>query len=274
MPTASLPSNVRVLSCLPEDHRNFDVSEERFTRALARAEDGHFWFRARNQLIERHLSGLGLRGGASLIELGCGGGCVAAHLSQAGYQVTGVDGHVTLVRRAALRAPGATFVVHDLSQGTGPLGGPYDAAALFDVIEHLDDPLGALAGAVALVREGGLVVGTVPALMSLWSQVDVQSGHRLRYDRAGLRSLLDRVPGASVVEVCDFNRLLVPMLWLQRRMVVKHDAATTSEENLKVPPAPVNASLLAGLKLEMALAPLLDPLPWPGASLWFALRRA
>jgi 2-polyprenyl-3-methyl-5-hydroxy-6-metoxy-1,4-benzoquinol methylase len=275
VPTEDLPSNARMLSRLPEDHEGFDVSEERFLKAMALAEEAHFWFRARNRLISGRLAGLGVLPPATVLELGCGGGCVAAHLSREGYRVTGVDGHASLVRRAALRAPEAAFVVHDLSLGVEPLGeGQSDAAALFDVIEHLDHPLLALEDAVRCVRPGGVVVGTVPALMALWSQVDVQAGHRIRYDRASLSALLARVAGASVVELCPFNRLLVPMMWLQRRMVVRHDAPSTTEENLRVPPAAVNQALLAGLRAEAGLSGVLDRCPLPGASLWFALRRA
>lgn len=272
--TLALPENMRVLSSLPEDHAGFDVSDERFLKALSSAEERHFWFQARNELIAARLAALNVTPGARVIELGCGGGAVSAHLSRAGYRVTGVDGHTSLVTRAALRAPTASFVVHDLSLGVGPLGEErYAAACLFDVIEHLDAPKAAIESALDCLAPDGVVVGTVPALMALWSQVDVQAGHRLRYDRDALVALLSQVRGAQLVELSPFNRLLVPMLWLQRQMVVKKDAASTSEQNLKVPPRALNSALLSALRLEAQLSPALDATPLPGASLWFALRK-
>lgn len=274
--TVSLPTNLRAVSSLPPDHGGFDLSSERFVAALQRAEDAHFWHRARNELIAQRLRTLGAAPPDRLVDLGCGSGCVAAHLAHLGYQVTGVDGHLPLLLQAATRAPGATFLLHDLTLGVGPLGlPPADVCGLFDVIEHLDEPLEALRQALTLLRPGGLLVGTVPAMRALWSQVDVQAGHVLRYERGELRELLARLPGARLLEVTPFNRLLTPALWLQRRLVVKEgDAATTSERNLTVPPAPLNEALLTALRTEEALAPWLDRTPLPGPSLWFALARS
>ena len=164
--------------------------------------------------------------------------------------------------------------MHDIAEGPEPLAslGAFDAVGLFDVLEHLDAPARAAADALERARPGGLVGGTVPALMALWSQVDVQAGHRLRYSREGLRALLAPLP-AELVEVVPFNRSLVPALWLQRRVVVTGDEASTAENNLRVPPGPVNLALYGLLRAEHRLAPLLDPTPLPGASLWFALRK-
>lgn len=38
-------------------------------------------------------------------------------------------------------------------------------------------------------------MGSVPALMGLWSEVDEVSGHRLRYDIRGLRNMLSSIDG-------------------------------------------------------------------------------
>ncbi len=271
-----LPANLRLLSALPADHGGFDLSSDRFVDALNRAEDMHFWHRARNALLARRLASLGAAPPDRILDLGCGSGCVAAHLARLGYRVTGVDGHLPLLLRAAQRAPGATFLLHDLARGVEPirLDGGADVVGLFDVIEHLDDPFDAVRQALTLLRPGGLLVGTVPAMMALWSQVDAQAGHRLRYERAGLTSLLARIPGGWLLEVVPFNRSLVPMLWVQRRLVVKEgDAAATSERNLAIPPGPINRALEAVLRGEEALAPWLSRTPLPGASLWFALRK-
>jgi 2-polyprenyl-3-methyl-5-hydroxy-6-metoxy-1,4-benzoquinol methylase len=267
------PSNLRVSSTLPPDHTDYRVDDTQALAALSRAEDEHFWHRARNEFIVARLKALGC--GPRLIELGCGGGVVVKALSTAGFTVVGVDGHVARLTEAARRAPTAEFIAHDLSRGPAPVEqGAFDAVAFFDVIEHLDAPRPVLEEALELLRPGGLLVGTVPALMGLWSRVDERSGHKRRYSRATLTATLAQVAGARLVEVVDFNRHLVPLTWLQRRWLerTRHDDAVLAE-GLAVPSAPVNGSLLVASHVERRLEPLLRHLPLPGASLWFALER-
>lgn len=270
-----LPPNLHISSVLPADHDGFRVDDAAAMKALTEAEDRHFWHRSRNELIVNRLLSLGATPGAPVVELGCGGGAVAAAMSHAGFEVVGVDGHVVRLREAARRAPNATFWAHDLSRGAAPVEKAHFAvAALFDVIEHLDDAEAALADALSLVKPGGLLVGTVPALMSLWSNYDEASGHKRRYSRSTLAETLSRVRGAALLEILDFNRHLVPMMWLQRRLLSKRLAeGEVLTENLAVPSTPVNAALSLIAGVEQRLRPLLERTHLPGASLWFALRK-
>ena len=265
---------------LRPDDAAFDISDDADVGALIRAEEVHFWHRARNKLILRKIEALGVSPGARVLELGCGAGCVAAELAKAGFEVTGVDGHRSLLGVACTRAPRARFLCQDLRQGAPDVErNSFDIVGLFDVIEHLDDPQQALGLALRFAKPGGHVVGTVPALMALWSSIDAHSGHKTRYSARTLAATLSAVHGARVREIAPFFRLLVPLLWAQRRFIDKsgradpreHSAAAVS--NMRVPPFPINASLLAMTTAEHALAQLVGEVPVPGASLWFALER-
>jgi 2-polyprenyl-3-methyl-5-hydroxy-6-metoxy-1,4-benzoquinol methylase len=259
---------------LSPDDPSFDISDERDVRALLAAEEKHFWHRSRNHFIARRLERLGVRAGARIVELGCGAGCVAAELAARGYELTGVDGHRALVDVASSRAPGARFLCHDLRAKMPDLPKEtFDVASLFDVIEHLDRPGEALDMAASLVASGGHIVGTVPALMALWSGIDEHAGHKIRYSQRALRDVLSKIQGVAVVEIVPFFRTLVPIMWAQRRLIGRRPGPSASVQNLTVPPAPVNAALLAMVELEHALAPALDKLPLPGTSLWFGLKK-
>jgi 2-polyprenyl-3-methyl-5-hydroxy-6-metoxy-1,4-benzoquinol methylase len=265
--------NIRVVSSLKESDESFDVSDRRVMSALHAAEDEHFWHRTRNEWIAARLKHLGLGPGAAIVELGCGGGCVTAHLCKVGYRVVGVDGHRGLLEVAAQRAPGASFLLHDLRRGVHELPERgFDVCGLFDVIEHLDDAAAVLQEAATLVRGGGLVVGTAPAMMRLWSRIDEQSGHRVRYERPGLQQMLASVRGTQTMEVVSFNRVLVPMMWAQRKMVARLGRSESSQANLALPPRAINEGLVALLRLERRAQRWLDQARLPGASLWFALR--
>jgi SAM-dependent methyltransferase len=261
-------------SGLRPDDPSFDISDEDDVRALHRAEAAHFWHRSRNRVIVAKLRSLGVLPGSTLLDLGCGGGCVALALAGSGYRVTGIDGHAALLELAARRVPNAEFVCHDLRKGTADLAlDPFDAAGLFDVIEHLQDPKAAIADAIERVRPAGHVVGTVPALMSLWSSIDEHAGHVTRYGVDTLRSVLSDVSGARIIETTPFFRTLVPLMWLQRKWVSRQPGAEGAVSNLAVPWGPINAALNAVSAIENGLAPILDRFAIPGASIWFALQR-
>jgi 2-polyprenyl-3-methyl-5-hydroxy-6-metoxy-1,4-benzoquinol methylase len=279
MTTFTEPSAEHASELEPDDAA-FDISDEADVRALLRAEEAHFWHQARNRFIRGKVEALGALGGARILELGCGAGCVSAELARAGYRVTGVDGHRSLLGVACTRAPEARFFCHDLRRGLPDLElGTFDVVGLFDVIEHLDEPAGALADALRFAKPGGHVVGTVPALMALWSSIDEHAGHKRRYSAQSLTATLAHLEGATVLEITPFFRSLVPLVWMQRRLLTKsseadrRDHAAASVQNLRVPPRPINAALLAMVTAEHALASRLGRIPVPGASLWFSLRR-
>lgn len=268
-----LPDNVQLQSRLKVDHSGYDITNRRGLAALTAAEEQHFWHLSRNLFIGDRLESLGILPPSRILELGCGGGCVSAHLVRAGYCVTGVDGHLERILEAARRSPQGRFVVHDLQRGNPQLeDANFDAVALFDVIEHVDNPGRMIEQAMELTRAGGWVVGTVPALMSLWSRVDVEGGHRRRYEPHTLRALMDSIPGIEQSEMFPFNRLLVPLMWLQRQVLLAGEDAPTAERNLKVPPGPVNWALFRLLRFEHRACGWARNVP--GASLWFALRRS
>jgi 2-polyprenyl-3-methyl-5-hydroxy-6-metoxy-1,4-benzoquinol methylase len=269
-----IPANVIFREALDSAHVGYSLADKEMRQALLIAEERHFWQLSRNRFISDRLARLAIRPPDRFLELGCGSGCVSAHLARTGYAVTGVDGHLQLIMEAAARAPTARFIVQDLVRDGGPnLGAGFDAVGLFDVIEHLDNPLAAVEGALMYVRSGGLVVGTVPALMALWSDADRRSGHRLRYNRSSLFELLRSVTGAKVVELVPFNCVLIPLLWLHRHFA---DASkdTTGERYFRVPWAPLNAFLYRLLRLEHRTLRRIPRTHFvPGASLWFAIRK-
>ena len=74
--------------------------------------------------------------GASILDLCCGTGQMAATLTALGYSVTGVDGSPEMLRFARQNAPAATFVHADARSFTLPHR--FDAAiCIFDSLNHV-----------------------------------------------------------------------------------------------------------------------------------------
>jgi 2-polyprenyl-3-methyl-5-hydroxy-6-metoxy-1,4-benzoquinol methylase len=146
-------------------HRDDDYSlVPEVIECLWKAEDRHFWYRARNAWILDALSRYGARPPRSLLEVGCGGGAVSRALASAGYALTGVDTAKRLITKAHERCPSSNFVVGDIALLPEGCRGPYDVVGFFDVLEHLDDPAALLQAGLSYARTGALVIATVPAL--------------------------------------------------------------------------------------------------------------
>ncbi len=99
---------------------------------------------------------LGLPPTAKVLDLGCARGDFLAFATAAGFSVEGVDLHPGLAAQARERG----FAVHtgdlrDLAAGLGPR---FDLVTLWDVIEHVDDPVAVLAACRQVLRPGGLVL--------------------------------------------------------------------------------------------------------------------
>lgn len=123
--------------------------------ALLRAES-----RIKIQYTREVLAQEGLRPGAAILDVACGGGLVSFPLAQDGFVVKGVDLAAGAIEAARARIPDGqalTFEVGD-AYATGEPDGRYDAVLLLDMLEHVDRPGVVIQEAARVVRPGGLVV--------------------------------------------------------------------------------------------------------------------
>jgi ubiquinone/menaquinone biosynthesis C-methylase UbiE len=104
-----------------------------------------------------------LRPGLDLLDVGCGPGTLTVDLAArvAPGRVVGVDVEPEVVAAAADRAreagrPGIEFVAGDFRDAGLPAAG-FDVVHAHQVLQHLRDPVGALAAMARLARPGGLV---------------------------------------------------------------------------------------------------------------------
>jgi SAM-dependent methyltransferase len=94
-----------------------------------------------------------------VLDFGCGDGAFLnlAHLF--GVKAYGVDASATRLRRA--ERPGIT-VVASLAELDALATGPMDAITLFEVLEHVSDPLGLLVELRRRLRPSGILIVEVP----------------------------------------------------------------------------------------------------------------
>lgn len=197
----------------------------------------HPWWHARAQLALAILRQNKIAPPAVILEAGCGWGINLNVLEQAGYRVTGLDISRRILER--IDRPDRRLIEADLTQEIPATAEPCDGLLALDVIEHLDDDNGAVRRLARLVRPGGLVVVSVPALPELFSEFDEVQGHRRRYVPETLQATF---AGSElfVEKVFWWGAWMVPVLRRMRANSRSHDTgAKTYADYLRLPPWPM-----------------------------------
>lgn len=195
---------------------------------LAPLEEAGVWFRLRNEEILARLCEAGLP--TSLWDVGAGNGMVASHLRASGIDVVAVEPLPEGARRCARRGvPTIRGTLEALHLPDGALEG----VGLFDVVEHLEEPGPLLSEVARVLRPGGLVAVSAPAMPWLWSDADRAAGHFRRYRVPDLTELLERAGFCEIHAAYWLAAAVVP-LWLRRAAPYRagrrrtHDAVVRS----------------------------------------------
>jgi SAM-dependent methyltransferase len=152
-------------------------------RRMAKAKN-YFAWQARLALPE-----LGQR----VIEVGCGTGNFTGALLDRELAIA-IDVEPECVARLKARYPDRanlrTAVCEPGSATFAELASlKPDSCVCLNVLEHIDDDLGALRAMSSVLAPGGRIVLLVPAFPALYGAIDRNLGHRRRYRRADLMRL-------------------------------------------------------------------------------------
>jgi SAM-dependent methyltransferase len=169
--------------------------------------------------------------GSRVLDAAAGLGQLARKVYDAGYRVVGIDYSfdAALHVRRTLPVPA---VVGDMTKLPFKPG-VFDGVTTGETLEHLDDDRAAVGELGRVLKSGGQIVATVPALQSLWSQSDDYYEHRRRYAREALVGLFQDVGlavekasfwGFPIVLAYD-TLFLLPMNKRRARRSVQTDAA-------------------------------------------------
>lgn len=239
-------------------------SFDRLSR-LAQLERWHFWFVGRRALLARLMKKYLRERDLLVIDLGCGTGFMLEMLTRQGYRMVGLD-----LRPEGLRAARQMQTSAWLLQAEAvhlPLkDNTFDVILLLDVLEHVDDRT-LLAEIVRIVRNGGWVFISVPAMPWLWSYRDEAAGHLRRYTRQHLSSVLAQTH-IHVQEIRYYQCWLLPLVAMSRFFGHSGPMMRDLEER----PFPALNSVLAWMNTMETRLSAVIAWPW-GSSLMAVCRK-
>lgn len=224
---------------------------DRLLELTYRAEQSHFWFRGFRQymrpVLARATAGLTA---PRILDCGCGTGSNLEMLRPYG-RVTGFD--VTRIGTEFARRHG-----HRVAQGSiGEIpfrSDTFDLATSFDVFQVLPDAVErvAITEMSRVVKPGGRILLHVAALDILYGGHSVLSQEARRYTPSRLRALVEGA-GFTIERLTFDHFTLLPLMLpvrLWHRFIARNGVVESSESEIAVPIAPVNAALTALVSLE------------------------
>lgn len=163
---------------------------------MAEREADYWWHLGRLRIIKTYIAkAVGRKRKIKILNVGCGTGGTIDMLEEFGdvENVDISDDAINFMRKRGYKnltkVDGNELPYQDKT---------FNVVGAFDVLEHIEDHVGALKEWKRVLKDDGAIVLTVPAYQWLWSDHDVSLHHKRRYttkrlaaaaDEAGLRPL-------------------------------------------------------------------------------------
>lgn len=221
----------------------------------ANVEATHWWFTERRRLFGGIIAAMKLPVNARILDIGTSTGTNLRMLRDLGFtNFEGVDQSEEAIRWCANKGLGKVTSGDVCALPFSDMS--FDLVLATDIIEHVDDDIGALREIRRVLKPEGRVLITVPAFRMLWGLQDDVSHHKRRY-RA--RELLERIAVSDLQagQHFYFNYLLfLPILCA--RTVVRWAGIRIQSEN-QLNNGFINRILRWIFRADVATAPHLHP---------------
>jgi glycosyltransferase involved in cell wall biosynthesis len=149
--------------------------------------------------------------GDTVLELGAGIGNIASRLMGRRLLYVAAEKdplYLHALNNRFLRTPNVSVLKLDPErpQDYQEAGGPFDTVLCVNVLEYVEDPAAVVRAAASVLKPGGSLVVLAPQGQALFGTLDKTLGHRRRFSRAQLGTLLEEA-GFSVAGIRQLNKI-------------------------------------------------------------------
>lgn len=197
--------NLGVYSTGPRDHDTISYPSIAHDLASERSDPYEgFWVRHRVDVVSAKLRSLGI---GVLWDVGAGNGNMAVPLSRLGFEIVAVEPFASgaqVIARNSVTSICGTLDELQLPSDSLP------AIGMFDVMEHIEQPISLLKEVLRVLEPGGYCIVTVPSGQWLWGDIDDALGHYRRYSKGSLEREMSSAGFSRVVSESFFACLVPP----------------------------------------------------------------
>ncbi len=161
--------------------------------------------------------------GDTVLELGAGIGNITGRLMGRRLQYVAAEKdplYLHALRNRFLRTPNVAVLQldPDRPEDYEHAGGPFDTVLCVNVLEYVTDPGATITSAATVLKPGGSIIVLAPQGPELYGSLDTTLGHRRRFSKADLRTLLEQ-RGFAVQRIYQLNKIGTPGWWLSGRVL-------------------------------------------------------
>lgn len=173
-------------------------------KKLNEVEKSHWWWSGRRELLKLIFS---RKKPKRILDIGCGTGETLSYLKVLfpSCELYGVDLSLLAVRFSKERSH--KNIYHANATKLSFKENFFDAVLFLDVLEHVNNHQKAIKEAKRVVKNGGMIIITSPALPFIWSNYDVSASHKRRYTKKEIK-ILAKKAGLKIAFISYFNFFL------------------------------------------------------------------
>ena len=211
----------------------------------------HFWmhwrFEALTRIISKDFEW------ERTLEIGCGTGVLRSQIETFyNCSVIGCDLNLNALQMAVESTSPLYF--YNIHQRHEELRENFSTIIMFDVLEHIKDPVNFLKSVSFHLNKGGKLIINVPAFHILYSSYDKVAGHLRRYNISSLGNEL-HAAGFRVEDAAYWGMSLIPLLMLRKFILHFFREDKVIQVGFQ-PSAPwINRMLKSIMRIEYAIFP-------------------
>jgi glycosyltransferase involved in cell wall biosynthesis len=173
--------------------------------------------------------------GRRVIEIGAGMGNLTRQLVAGRKRYVATDIDREHLERLASRLPNRPNLEiaelnAEVAENHAPFQGQMDTVICLNVLEHIEDDLGALRNIRSMLEDGGCAIILVPCGQSIYNSLDEELGHFRRYSEDQLRERMTAA-GFDVHTILRFNRASRPGWWFNGSILKKRTISRLQLKN-------------------------------------------
>jgi len=185
---------------------------EKFSQGYPPDMEKYWWNLARNKIIAKELKKY-ISKEDIILEVGCGKGVVTNYLQANGWRVIGIDpgrpSETNFKDRHIIYGSSTKDLAKEMRQEIKVL-------ALFDVIEHVPNPVSFIADQLKALPCLKRIILTVPARQELWGSFDDYYGHFRRYTIKQLNDEMISIGIKPIMSEYMFRLVYFAILFLKK----------------------------------------------------------